>query len=577
MRVRTIGVAVFVAAGAALVAGSIRADTPVTPDAATLAARVELGRRLFFDPAVSRAGRVSCGSCHDPAHGFTDTKHPSQDEWGPTQRRTMPLADMPKDGPFHADGEFPTLRELLDRRLAPFDLLREQNKEGSRPVIDRRNDDDETSFAGSYGMSKADPPVFWRVSERLASGGLYAKSFAAAFGDATPTHDRVCDAIEAFLGSLRTSTNAVDRFLAGDDAALAPPAARGLAVFTGRAGCAQCHDTHVAADGRAPMRDGKFHDTGIAVRSARAKGADEDDADAGLGAHGGGTIDRRRDKLKFKTPSLRDVARRGPFMHDGSLASLVDVVAFYDGGGAKHDGLDPLIRPLGLTDPEKDDLVAFLFALSGDRPAGATNAPPRRVVNLRLVGPDGAPLAGTLVAAEAAGGRLGPDVPSSPPAAVTDKDGRVAFVAPASTHVRLSVANAGVAELVPDCAEAAELIAIPSTQVALRIRAAAGQLPRSVRADPIAKVNRRGRRLQEKDDDAVEFRLVRKISESEGLYLAPAPAGGIESSRRHLMPSGSGGGALPAVSDMDLRGGATTRVNLTPLAHARDEAKSDAR
>ena len=577
MRVRTTGIAVLVAAGAAGVAASIRAETPASPSAAAIAARIELGRRLFFDPGVSRAGRVSCGSCHDQEHGFTDTKHPSQDEWGPTQRRTMPLADLPKDGPFHADGEFAKLRELLDRRIAPFDVLREQDKDGSHHVIDRRNDSDETSFAGSYGMSKSDPPVFWRVSERLASGGLYAKAFAAAFGDATPTHDRICDAIEAFLGSLRTSTNAVDRFLAGDESALAAPAVRGLAVFTGKAGCVQCHDTRPAADGRAPMRDGRFHDTGVAVRSARAKGVSEDDADTGLGAHGGRTVDRRRDHLKFKTPSLRDVARRGPFMHDGSLASLVDVVAFYDGGGARHDELDPLIRPLGLSDAEKDDLVAFLFALSGDKPAGTTDAPAPRTLRLRLVAPDGAPLAGTLVAAEPAGGRLGANAPSAPPAVVTDKDGRVAIEFPASTHARLNVAHAGVAELVPDCAESAELIAIPSSQVALRVRAAPGQIPRTVRADPIAKVNRKGQRLQEKDDDALEFRLVRELSKSEGLYVAPAPAGGIESSRRHLVPNGSGGGALPAVVDVDLRGGATTCANLTPLAHARDADESAGR
>lgn len=575
MRVRTSGIAMFVVASAA-VGGSLSADTQPTPDTATLAARAELGRRLFFDPAVSRAGRVSCGSCHDPAHGFTDVNHPSQDEWGPTQRRTMPLADLPKDGPFHADGEFATLRDLLDRRLAPLEVLRQRSGLENQPRVDLRGDD-QTSFPSSYGMAKADPPVLWRVTERLAADGLYAKSFAAAFGDSTPTHERVCEAIEAFLGSLRTSTNAVDRFLAGDDRALAPPAARGLALFTGKAGCAQCHDTHAAADGRAPMRDGKFHDTGVAVRSARAKGVDEDAADSGLGAHGGSTVDRRRDKLKFKTPSLRDVARRGPFMHDGSLASLVDVVAFYDGGGAKHEGLDPLVRPLGLTDAEKDDLVAFLFALSGDTPAGVTPAPVPRTLQMRLVGPDGAPLAGTLVAAEPAGGRLGTEAPSAPPAAVTDKDGRVRLVFPASTHARLVVAHAGVTELVPDCAESAELIAVPDTQVALRIRAAAGQIPRTLRADPIAKVNRKGQRLQEKDDDSLEFRLVRKLSESEGLYVAPAPAGGIQSSRRHLVPEGSGGGALPAVVDVDLRGGATTCANLTPLAHARDEQANSGR
>src|SRR5262245_15556248 len=94
------------------------------------AARVELGRRLFFDPAVSRTGRVSCAQCHDPDQGFTDKAHPSQDEFGPMTRRSMPVTDLPA-GPMHSDGEFKDVRALLAARLLPFEDLEEERRDAA--------------------------------------------------------------------------------------------------------------------------------------------------------------------------------------------------------------------------------------------------------------------------------------------------------------------------------------------------------------------------------------------------------------------------------------------------------------
>lgn len=550
------------------VAGSSGAD-----DDARSRARVELGRRLFFEPEVSRGGRVSCASCHDPAHGFTDTAHPSVDEWGFARRRTMPLTDL-TDGPLHSDGEFAALRDLLDARLAPLALLRSiaDEKGVRRPALAA----DKASFPSSYGASKGDPPALMRVSDRLAADRFYASAFADAFGDDAPTHDRICDAVEAYLRTLRTSPSPFDRFLAGDDTALAAPAVRGLAVFHGKAGCAQCHDTR-PVDGRAPLRDGKFHDTGIALRTARAEDRRDafDRADAGRGALATDAAEKKRDHMRFKTPSLRDVAKRGPFMHDGSLATLVDVVEHYDAGGVPHDGQDPLLHKLGLTAAEKDDLVAFLFALSGAERAGLADAPSReRTMRVRVVDPSGAPVAGLSFEAVPAGDRLGTAAPAPAPVlAKTDKDGRAQFAFPETTHVRLAADGYGFAGLVPDCAQSPEIIAVPATKVALRVRAAPKMLPTSVRATPISKAAAKGEIVAERDGDTMEFALVRKLSDAEAIYVAPAPAGGPASSRRFLGPDGSRGGALPAVVDVDLRGGATSGADLTPKAHADDASR----
>jgi cytochrome c peroxidase len=555
------GAAVLVVAGAS----RVLAD-PGDGDAASTAARVELGRRLFFDPAVSRGGRTSCASCHDPEHGFTDRVHPSRDEWGPTGRRTMPLADLPP-GELHSDGEFRTFRALLDARLEPLaDLrLRRANEDpGLRSVL--RDLPDGSTPPSSYGMGKGDPPVLPSVADRLAADRLYAPAFTAAFGDAAPTHARICDAVEAFGRSLRTTQSPFDRFVAGDAAALPPDAARGFALFEGKAGCAQCHLTK-PVDGRAPLTDGAFHDTGVAFRAAKAAG-DVDDPDLGRGARGENAADRRKGRMQFRTPSLRDVLRRGPYMHDGSLASLLHVIDWYDGGAAPHRGLDPKIRRLGLTPAEKDDLLAFLVALTGaERPGVAdARAQPRRF-RATLVGPAGTPVMDASVEVEPAGDRFRGDAPR-PVLVKTDAAGVVEFPFPSSTHVLLRVAGHGLAGggLVPDCADAPTLVVVPAGQVALRVRAAAGKHPRSIRAVPVPKKQTDGRIVEAPTGETMEFRLVRTLAACDAIYVADAPGSSDATALRLLVPS-DGAGTLPSTLDLDLRGGSVTWVDMTPLRH----------
>jgi cytochrome c peroxidase len=132
----------------------------------------------------------------------------------------------------------------------------------------------------------------------------------------------------------------------GDTAALSTVAKRGLQLFTGKAGCSDCHVGPL-------FTDGEFHNTGVAWR------------DGAYADSGRALVARRAEDVgRFKTPSLRNVARTSPYMHDGSIGSLADVIEFYDGGGRANPRLDPMIRPLRLTADEKRALLEFLAALT---------------------------------------------------------------------------------------------------------------------------------------------------------------------------------------------------------------------
>jgi cytochrome c peroxidase len=141
-----------------------------------------------------------------------------------------------------------------------------------------------------------------------------------------------------------------DRFLSGDVTALRAVERRGLEVFSGRARCARCHAGPL-------LSDESFHNTGIAWKEARF-------ADPGRAAVTGND----RDRGAFKTPSLREVARTAPYMHDGSMGRLDDVIEFYGRGGSPNPNLDPDMRPLNLTRNEKAALLAFLRSLNGTGP-----------------------------------------------------------------------------------------------------------------------------------------------------------------------------------------------------------------
>jgi cytochrome c peroxidase len=277
-------------------------------------ARIELGRALFFDPRLSRDGTVACASCHDPAHGFADPRPRSRGVGGAESARHAPAAvNRLLAGAQFWDGRAADLEAQLR-----FPLL--EPHEMAMPSTDA-------------------------VAAAVAAVPGYASVFTAAYGDPRIDFDRIARAIAAYERTLVSGDSAFDRFAAGDAAALSPAAQRGLTAFRGRGHCATCH--------LGPnLTDERFHNTGI--------GMDQPAPDLGRWA----VTQREEDRGAFKTPTLRNVAQTAPYMHDGSLATLADVIAHYDAGGLRNAWLSRELQPLSLSQQEQADLVAFLEALS---------------------------------------------------------------------------------------------------------------------------------------------------------------------------------------------------------------------
>jgi cytochrome c peroxidase len=182
--------------------------------------------------------------------------------------------------------------------------------------------------------------------EALARSDRYRSRFRTVFG-AEPTLALVGRALASYVRSIMAGDAPYDRYLAGKADALRADALRGLGLFSGPARCMTCHSGPL-------LSDEAFHNTGVAWRTGVV-------TDEGRG----GITGRPADRGAFKTPTLREVARTAPYMHDGSLHTLPEVIDFYDRGGHDNPGLDPQIRPLRLTAAEKGDLLAFLASLTG--------------------------------------------------------------------------------------------------------------------------------------------------------------------------------------------------------------------
>lgn len=483
MRRSTLVLGALATAFAAAAAG-VRSAGAADKDAAARkperAKLVELGRRLFMDPAATRAGRNSCATCHDPERGFSDPRPQSIDDNGPTRRHSQTLIDLAGEG-FHWDGEFNTVRELLVARVAPITEV--ANAASARVQLRVQTAQTEKgggeldfpvpTFAVPYYRSRDElPGPVTPSSERLAADGRYDEAFMAVFGTTTPTTNQVIDAMDAYCASIRSTTNAFDRFRAGDSAAMSESAKRGLVLFEGRAGCASCHVTSVA-NGRAAFSDGRFHDTGVSTRGEAAAVPPKDGkVKPDLGQQE--TTFLAKNGRKFKTPTLRDVASHAPYMHDASFATLTDVVRYYSGGGTPHDGLDAAVKRLDLSDAEVADLVAFLESLSGTTRAGLGFASPDgKPLKLKVLGVDGRPLAGFRVDFAPYGDRLLGDVPErQQTSARTGSDGVVAIERPLATHLVLTSATHRIemSRPIPDTCAARTLVAVPKDQVALRLR-----------------------------------------------------------------------------------------------------------
>jgi cytochrome c peroxidase len=174
----------------------------------------------------------------------------------------------------------------------------------------------------------------------------YRPLFAKAFGDPEVTLDRIGKAIASYERTVVTGDSPYDRYQAGDKDALSPSAVRGMALFNGKANCVHCHAGF-------NFTDESFQDIGV--------GTNTPTPDPGRFA----VTNDAADRGKFKTPTLRNVAQTAPYMHDGSEATLADVVDFYDRGGIANPNLSKEIKALHLTAGEKRDLVAFLESLTG--------------------------------------------------------------------------------------------------------------------------------------------------------------------------------------------------------------------
>jgi cytochrome c peroxidase len=293
-----------------------RATLPVPADNPLTSARVALGRRLFFEQRLSRDGSVACASCHAPNRAFTDGRERPLGVGGVRGRRNAPtLINRAYGRSFFWDGRAATLEEqALQPMVSPHEMANTHQE----------------------------------IVRRLAMDPSYRRDFERAFGTEDITIGLVARAIAAFERTLVAGGSAFDRLATvGDSAALLPEARRGLELFRGRARCIVCHEPPLFTEER-------FHNTGVAWRNGPP-------ADSGRYE-----VSRRADDVgAFKTPTLREVERTAPYMHDGSIATLEEVVDFYDRGGIPNPYLDPLIRPLRLTSEEKQALLAFLRSLEG--------------------------------------------------------------------------------------------------------------------------------------------------------------------------------------------------------------------
>jgi cytochrome c peroxidase len=283
--------------------------------------RVALGRYLFYDPRLSGNGRQRCADCHLQRFAFADPRVTSPGSTGEPGRRNSPtIANVVYASTLTWAND--TLLHLEDQILLPLF--------GDDPV--------------EMDLTTRET-IAW---EHMGYDPIYQDLFAQTWPhDPSVTRDHVVDALAAFTRSVLSGDTPYDRWLAGE--AMSAEAERGAALFEDL-GCAECHGGFLFSEATAPVS--AFHNTGLALEYA----------DPGLAAVTG----RTEDEGRFRPPSLRNVALTAPYFHDGSAATLDDVLDHYARGGEPHPNKSKLVTGFALSAQDRADLLAFLGALSDE-------------------------------------------------------------------------------------------------------------------------------------------------------------------------------------------------------------------
>jgi cytochrome c peroxidase len=307
---------------------------PIPADNPPTAETIALGRRLYYDPMLSSDNSISCATCHSPDHGFADPKSVSIGVGGKPGGRNSPT--VLNSAYFKVqfwDGRSPDL---------------EHQAEG--PV------ENPVEMANTLAA----------VEQRLNADPSYKAQFEKAWGPGPITYEKVEKSIASFERTVISANSPFDRWKYGhDEKAMSSSAKRGFVVFSSKnkGNCTACH---LVGEKDALFTDNKFHDIGVGVDMGKI-------TDPGLFA----VTQQESDRGLFKTPSLRNIAQTAPYMHDGTLPDLKQVMDFYIGAGNSNPNMDKEIHALDfLSGAERADLLAFLNSLSGEMPANV--GPPEK-------------------------------------------------------------------------------------------------------------------------------------------------------------------------------------------------------
>lgn len=277
---------------------------PTTPE------KVAVGKKLFFDPRLSATNKMSCATCHIETHGWTDLKRFSVGHDGALmQRRTQTLLGVGWSKKFGWDGGIDSLEGFS---LAPIARSKEMNQDLDALV------------------------------QELSILPDYHDAMQSAFGDPDVRISRLSQSLAAFMRTLVPPRTAFDDWVDGNPKAVSNDAKEGFALFVGKAKCANCHMGW-------RFSDDAMHDIGLSATT-----------DLGQGEHDPENINAR---FAFKTPTLRGVAKRPPYMHDGSMTSLMAVIEHYDAGVERRSSNSEMLPEISLSDREKLILVDFLKTL----------------------------------------------------------------------------------------------------------------------------------------------------------------------------------------------------------------------